>query len=286
MTATAGGEVLHSDRINLDKAAAREKFAETIGQPANDLFDLRDALMEHLTGPAEPDQTEEQPDPTIEAAACDLLDGPDILDQAAGIMSALGYQAPAGAEHLPKLVYLTLTSRLLARPLNLVVTGPSSAGKSFLVSTVCRLVPATAFYALSGMSERVLAYTDADLRHKTLIIGEAAALHRDGVGASLLRAIAWEGRLVYETVEKTANGLKPRRIEKPGPTGFITTTTGTIEAELATRVLELSIPDTMEATRIILNATAAKANGHSPAEPDLTSGRSRNAGSNVRASTR
>ncbi len=142
VTATAGGAVLHSDQINLDKAAAREKFAERIGQPANDLFDLRDALMEHLTGPAEPDQTEEQPDPTIEAAACDLLDGPDILDQAAGVMSALGYQAPAGAEHLPKLVYLTLTSRLLTRPLNLVVTGPSSAGKSFLVSTVCRLVPA------------------------------------------------------------------------------------------------------------------------------------------------
>ena len=34
-------------------------------------------------------------------------------------------------------------------------------------------------------------------------------------------------------------------------------------------MLELATPDTIEATRIILNATAEKANGHAPDEPDL-----------------
>jgi hypothetical protein len=135
--------------------------------------------------------------------------------------------------------------------------------------TTTRLVPADATYALSGMSERLLAYTDADLRHRMLIIGEASALHRDGIGASLLRSIAWEGQLVYETVEKTNDGLKPRRVEKPGPTGFITTTTGQLEAELNTRVLEVSVPDTPDVTRIIVKATAERANGKTSDEPDL-----------------
>lgn len=261
------GNLLASDRFNLDREKARSAFAEKAGTPAKDLLTVRTAVAEWLVPP--PDTGPEprtEPDPAAQEAAIALLMDPSLLDRAAGEVTTMGY---AGETTLPKLVYLVLTSRLLARPLNLVVTGPSSAGKSFLVNLVAQLFPDRAVYHLSGMSERVLVYTDADLQHRMLIIGEASALHREGIGASLLRAVAWEGKLAYETVEKTADGLQARRIEKPGPTGFITTTTGKVEAELETRVLTVHIPDTPDTTRVILQATAGRANGHRPEDPDL-----------------
>jgi hypothetical protein len=153
--------------------------------------------------------------------------------------------------------------------MNLLVGGPSSAGKSFLVTSVVRFFPAAATYALTGMSERALVYTDADLTHRTLVISEAAAIQRDGIAAAMLRSIAWEGRLVYETVESTPEGMQPRRIEKPGPTGFVTTSVKGVEAELETRLLTISVADDKEATRTILRATAERANGRRPEEPDL-----------------
>lgn len=261
------GAVVASDRLNLDRAKARSTFADAAGVNADDLLTVRSAVAEWLVPP--PDTASDAlPEPTPEAqeAALGLLDSADLLDRRARVVTAMGY---AGDTTLVQLVDLVLVSRLLPRPLNLVVTGPSSAGKSFLVNLVVQLFPPHAVYHLSGMSERVLVYTDADLSHRVLIIGEASALHKEGIGASILRAIAWEGKLVYETVEKTADGLRARRIEKEGPTGFVTTTTGTIEPELLTRVLTVHIPDTPETTRVIIRATLDRANGHVPDAPDL-----------------
>ena len=273
VTAIVDSTVLYSDRLKLDKASARAKFAEATNNPAlaDDLRVVRELILEHLAGPVHDTKASDQEaDPETVAQALNLLDRPDILDQVAATVRELGYSASSSTGHLPVIIYLALVSRLLDRPINIVVSGPSAAGKSYLITTTARLIPDDAIYALSGMSERLLAYTDADLRYRMLFVGEASALHREGIGPSMLRTIAWEGKLVYETIEKTADGLKPRRIEKPGPTGFITTTTGTIERELNTRVLEISVPDTPAATRIILQATARRANGHAPDEPDLT----------------
>ncbi len=263
----AGDLPRHSDRVNLDRASARQRFAEVAGVPVGDLLTVRTTLLARLAPP--PDETATGAGQALaedDPAALALLDAPDLLDRAATAVGALGY---AGKDWPVRLVYLVLTSRLLPRPLNLVFSGPSSAGKSFTYGVVTRLFPADATYFLSGMSERLLAYTDADLRHRTLIIGEASALQRDGIGASLLRNIAWDGKLVYETVEKIDGKMQSRRFEKPGPTGFITTTTGRVEAELETRVLTVAVDDTPQGTRTILAALAGQANGHAPEPPDL-----------------
>lgn len=260
------GALVHSDRLNLDKDKARTKFAEAAEIDARDLLTVRETLWEQLTAPpVEPDA--EPMDPETEAAGLALLDTPDLLEDAARMVKEFGY---AGATWLIKIVVLALVSRLLERPLNLVISGPSAAGKSFLVECVRKLFPLDATYMLSGMSDRVLAYTDADMRNRVLIIGEASALERDGIAAMLLRAVAWEGKLSYETVEKTPKGLQARRIEKPGPTGFITTTTKFVERELETRVLTVHVPDTQEVTRLILRTTAERSNGMQPGEPDVT----------------
>jgi hypothetical protein len=258
--------ILHRDRINLDRARDREKFAEKAGTDASDLDDVRDRVLDFLA-PASPlgEDAPGEVDPALREHALALLDAPDVFAQLGHVIRALGY---AGDLEQPFLIFLVLVSRLLARPMNLVVGGPSAAGKSFVVALIARLFPPIATYALNGMSERLLAYTDADLRHRTLIVGEAA-LHRDGIGASLLRSLAWEGHIVYETVESTPEGLKPRRIEKEGPTGFVTTTTKSVEAELETRVLTIHVPDDKKVTQEIIKVTAERANGWRPDEPDL-----------------
>jgi hypothetical protein len=267
---TEGGplsHILHCDRINLDRAKERQAFAAAaVTDPAH-LLEIRSRLLDLLTPVANPaDDTPEPVDAAVIAQAMALLDDPQVLDRFGTDLRAFGY---AGDLKQPALLYLVLTSRVLTRPMNLLVGGPSSAGKSFLVTSVARFFPAAATYSLTGMSERALVYTDADLTHRTLVISEAAAIQRDGIGAAILRSIAWEGRLVYEVVESTPEGMQPRRIEKPGPTGLVTTSVRGIEAELETRLLAITIPDDKAATRTILRATAERANGRRPEEPDL-----------------
>jgi hypothetical protein len=191
-----------------------------------------------------------------------LAEEPDILTKAAATIAALGV---AGETAAVKLVYLATVSRLLSRPVSVALKGPSSVGKSFTVEQVLRLFPPEAFYALTAMSERALAYSDEPLRHRMLVVYEAAGLSGD-MASYLIRSLLSEGRLSYETVEKTKDGLKARRIEREGPTGLIVTTTAvSLHPENKTRIVSIPVTDSKEQTTAVLRALA---NGHGPA-PDL-----------------
>lgn len=179
------------------------------------------------------------------------------------VVEALERMGLVGERKNALLLYLVMTSRLLPRPVNALVTGPSSGGKSFLVDKVASLFPPGAIHRLTASSELALVYSDADFRHCMVIFGEAAGLRQDGAGAAILRSIAWEGHLVYQTVEKTTEGMKARKIEKPGPTGIVTTSTRNVEPELDTRMLTLSVRDDPSHSRKILRATARRAAGKS-----------------------
>jgi hypothetical protein len=73
----------------------------------------------------------------------------------------------------------------------------------------------------------------------------------------LIRSLVSEGRIRYEMVEKTKDGMKPRLIEKEGPSGLILTTTATrLHPENETRLLSLGVKDTPEQTKAILSALA------------------------------
>jgi len=189
----------------------------------------------------------------------ELAREPRILDR---MVSELERDGLVGEQRAAKLIYLVLTSNLLDRPICAVVKGPSSTGKSFVTERVLSLFPASAFYRLSGMSERALAYGEEPLEHRTLVIEEAAGL-TSGAGAYLLRSLISEGRLRYETVDHDNDGrLKSRVIERPGPTGLLVTTTAlNLEPELETRLFSIPITDNPEQTRSVMQAMAAKAVG-------------------------
>jgi hypothetical protein len=72
-----------------------------------------------------------------------------------------------------------------------------------------------------------------------------------------MRSLLSEGRVRYETVEKTDDGLKARLIEREGPTGLIVTTTAVhLHPENETRLLSIPVNDTQDQTRHILLALA------------------------------
>ena len=168
----------------------------------------------------------------------------------------LGRSGLAGETRAAKLLYLALTSRLLEKIVSVAVKGPSSGGKTYLVERVLSYFPESAYYALTAMSERTLAYSEEPIRHRFLVIYEAEGMSGD-FATYLMRSLLSEGRVRYETVESTKDGIKPRLIEREGPTGLIVTTTAVrLHPENETRMLSLTVTDTQDQTRDVLKALA------------------------------
>jgi len=195
-----------------------------------------------------------------------LLHG-DIMGEFDQLVKRLGL---VGEECNARLLYLAVTSRLTDHPVSIVVKGPSSGGKSYTVEKVLKAFPASAYYALTGMSEHSLIYSQETLKHRMFVLYEAAGLNSN-FASYLLRSILTDGHLRYETVERTDDGFQPRLIEREGPTGVILTTTWiSLHPELETRLVSLSIKDNSSHTQDILLKIAQRAEGMTSEDADLS----------------
>jgi hypothetical protein len=193
----------------------------------------------------------------------ELAKDPNLLDRFEEVLRQRGL---AGEVRTSKLLYLALTSRFLSRPVSVAVKGPSSGGKSFVTEQALSFFPPSAYYSLSSMSERALAYSEEPLAHRFLVLYEAAGL-RGEFATYLLRSLLSEGRVRYETVEKTKDGLRPRLIEREGPTGLlVTTTAASLHEENETRMLSVTVTDTPSQTRRVLLSIASEKHE----TPDMT----------------
>jgi hypothetical protein len=187
-------------------------------------------------------------------AKCEgLARSEDILERFYETLCASGV---AGERRTAMILYLALTSRRLDRPVSVAVKGPSSGGKSFLVERVTEYFPESAYYALTAMSEKVLAHSEEPIKHRFLVLYEAAGMNGE-FATYLIRSLLSEGKLRYETMRKTPEGWGPILIEREGPTGLIVTTTmEKLHPENETRLLSLSVTDTREQTGQVLRALA------------------------------
>jgi hypothetical protein len=182
----------------------------------------------------------------------------DVLEKFAATMRRLNY---AGDLKPAKILYLALTSRLLDDHrflVNMVVKGPSSAGKTHTVETVLGFFPEGAYVFRTATSEKVLAYGEEPLSHRFLVYAEAEGMSGE-VGSLLIRSLLSEGRIHYAFVEKSDEGLREKIIEREGPTGLIVTTTrARLHPENETRLLSVRIDDSREQTKTILRMLAAE----------------------------
>jgi hypothetical protein len=189
-----------------------------------------------------------------------LLEAPNFLDKIVEVLTKRGL---AGDAKNAKTIYLDLSSRLLRRPINRLVQGPSGAGKNYLVDSVLALFPEDAFIQITASSERAFVFDDTDFRHKGLVIAESATMAQSSPGAVLLRSFAWGDKITYKITEKQKSGKHvTRTVTKEGPVALITTSVRGVDDEMATRFLTLSIPDTADySTQIVEEISRQLAGG-------------------------
>lgn len=193
----------------------------------------------------------------------ELAEAPDLLERAVRQVHALGV---VNEEPLIKLVLLAGVSRFLKVPLQVLVKGPSSSGKSFVTDQTLKLLHPPAVNHLTTASPLSLVYGEEPLSHSVLAVFEATPIQSDpnSIFALLLRSLMSTGKLIHETTVEdpdAEHGRRTVRIEREGPIATIITTTGEIHAENDTRMISFYATSTPEQTRAVLEGVARRAAG-------------------------
>jgi DNA primase len=252
----------HVDTLDLYAARARAGFVQQasselglsesvlktdLGRVLLRLEALQDeAIREALEpkAPAVPTMTEGR-----QAEALALLKAPDLMARIVEDFNACGVVG----ERTNKLVgYLAAVSRLLDRPLAVVIQSSSAAGKSSLMDAVLAFVPEEARTKYSAMTGQSLFYMgQTSLKHRILAIAEEEGASRASYAMKLLQS---EGELTIASTgsdPKTGN-LITQEYRVEGPTMLMMTTTAIdLDEELLNRCLVLTVDEDREQTRRI-----------------------------------
>jgi len=193
----------------------------------------------------------------------DLYNNPHILKEFIEVTSRLGI---AGEETLRLLVFFVFSSRILDKPVSLIVKGESSSGKSYVCQNIMRLMPPEAYFYITRASSMALYHLEEDaLVHKILYVNEMA-----GVNEKLdysIRSYQSENELIsLVTIRDPDSGefvVREKRIR--GPMGFlVTTTSDTIHLENETRNFSVYTDETPLQTDRIKEVVTRRALGEFP----------------------
>ena len=255
------GERFHVDTLDLYQAKARAAF---IRQASLELSASEEALKKDLgmvlrkVEAVQADQLagalavkEQRPalGEAEHAEALALLKAPDLMGRILRDFEALGV---VGEEPNKLTGYLAAVSRLLDRPLALLIQSASAAGKSSLMDAVLDLVPEEDVIRYSAMSGQSLFYMgDRALQHKILAIAEEEGARQASYALKLLQS---EGRVTMASTGKdpSTGMLTTHDYTVEGPVMlFLTTTAIDLDEELLNRCLVLTVNESREQTRAI-----------------------------------
>lgn len=150
---------------------------------------------------------------------------PDLVNRITDDIAALGL---VGERRNGLLIYLTATSRLLDEPLQVIVMGVTTSGKSEIIKRVLSMMPEDQAFSFTEITRKALLYVTDPYAycHKWLAIGERK--HDDTAdGTSILRQLQSEqhvAQLRPDKDEKT-NKTKEKLSELYGPIACTQTTT-------------------------------------------------------------
>ncbi|MGH8021930.1 MAG: DNA primase, partial [Opitutaceae bacterium] len=259
----ACGERWHLDNFDLCVARQRENYvsaaaAETLLKPELVKRDLGHVLRKleelqeaRLKAEAEPKKNEPPPMSAQEReAALALLRDPRLLER---ILEDLAVCGLVG-EKTNKLVgYLAAVSRLLDRPLAVIVRASTAAGKSSLMDAILATTPPEQRGKYSALTGQALYYLggETSLRHKILAIVEEEGAEKASYALKLLQS---EGELsIASTGKDPQTGrmvTQEYRVEGPVMI-FLTTTAVDLDEELLNRCLVLTVDESREQTAAI-----------------------------------
>ena len=254
--------LFHLDSFDLCSDSHRRKFtiraaeecrleAELIKRDLGKLLLALERIQEQRLKAAEAEANEVAPEmtPDERREAEQLLQSPDLIDRIGRDFETCGMVG----EGVNRLVgYLACTSRLLRRPLAVIIQSTSAAGKSTLMEAVLTLFPEEERIKYSAMTGQSLYYLgESNLKHKILAIVEEEGAERASYALKLLQS---EGEL---TIASTGRNPKTGQMETQtyhveGPVMiFLTTTAIDIDEELQNRCLTLTVDETRAQTERI-----------------------------------
>jgi len=252
------GDAFHMDKLDLYVSKQRQVF---INQASVELGVEPDVIKKDLgkvllqleslqqsSEANEPDKTDTISNAEREAAL-DLLTDDSLLSR---ILIDFDHAGVVGEESNKLVGYLACVSRLLAKPLAVMVQSSSAAGKSSLMDAVLNLMPETERVQYSAMTGQSLFYMgETNLKHKILAISEEEGAHNASYALKLLQS---EGEVTIASTGKDENTgdliTKEYRVEGPVML-FMTTTAIDIDEELLNRCLVLSVNESRAQTRAI-----------------------------------
>lgn len=256
------GERFHVDQLDLCKDVDRRRFCERAGHECRldaelikrDLGKLllaceraQDARLRADMAPGEPAAAVIAPEERKEAEA--LLRAPDLIDRLDAAFESAGI---VGEKTNRLAAYLTATSRLLPKPLAVIIQSTSAAGKTTLMEAVLAFFPPEEQVKYSAMTGQSLYYLgEKNLKHKILAIVEEEGAEKASYALKLLQS---EGELTIASTGKDANTgrMKTEEYHVEGPVSIVLTTTSIdIDEELMNRCLILTVDESRGQTEAI-----------------------------------
>jgi hypothetical protein len=160
----------------------------------------------------------------------------------------------AGEERNVKLLYLATTSRLFGKPMNVVIKGPSSAGKSEIRERLLTFLPPESVITFTSMSEKALIFDDRGFENKILSMAEAVSIEERGMQDMFLRELMSAGKITYTTTIRRGSNCRTFTITKTGPVSFLVTTTkDKLHLENETRMLSIEVDSGEEQTAAVID---------------------------------
>jgi DNA primase len=251
----------HLDQLDLCVARQRDHFVTTaaaetllkpelvkrdLGHVLQKLEELQEARLKAEAAPKKPEA--DIPAALLEKARAFLRD-PSLWDLIPEHAALCGI---AGERGNVRLGYLGAVSRLLDRPLMIIIQSSSAAGKTTLMDAILAFMPPERRIKYSAMTGQSLFYmAGTDLKHKILAIVEEAGAEKASYALKLLQS---EGELRIASTGKDPHTgrMETQEYHVEGPVMiFLTTTAVDIDEELQNRCLVLIVDESREQTERI-----------------------------------
>ena len=250
------GSSFHVDTLDLYASRSRSEYAKRAAKTLTvDAAAVESALLavlveaEKATADGESEQ-EASAAPTMSEAeraeALALLKRPDLLDQAARDIDALGY---VGEETNKRLLYLVAVSRKLSDPLSAIVLSQSGAGKSGITEVIERLTPPEDVVLLTRLTPQSLYYVEPGFLDRKLVIVEERYGSQEADYS--IRVLQSRKKLIAAAPIKDpqTGNLKTKVFTVEARAAFVeATTASSVNHENATRCFELSMDESAEQT--------------------------------------
>ncbi|MEJ2411342.1 MAG: toprim domain-containing protein, partial [Novosphingobium sp.] len=240
----------HVDTLDLYAAKARTAFVKAAGIELGEAEDVLrhdlgrvllalEARQDAEASAAQADDARPGMSAAERAEAMALLTAPDLMDRILADFAAIGV---VGEAVNIQTGYLACVSRLLDRPLAVIIQSSSAAGKSSLMDAVLSLMPGDAQVRYSAMTGQSLFYMgETNLKHRILAIAEEEGAATASYALKLLQS---DGEVTIASTGKDAStgNLVTQQYRVEGPVMlFLTTTAIDIDEELMNRCLVLTV---------------------------------------------